>query len=88
MVMALHGLGLRVVLDVVFNHTACTGPSNACSVLDKLVPGYALAMLRYAKRTLTPRVAVTVVLNHIAYAGPSDDCSELDKLVLGPVFVP
>lgn len=36
---ALHNMGLRVVLDVVFNHTASSG-LNDNSVLDKLVPGY------------------------------------------------
>lgn len=39
MVGALHGLGLRVVLDVVFNHTFAAG-QDAASVLDRLVPGY------------------------------------------------
>lgn len=36
---ALHELGLRVVLDVVFNHTFEAGQTSA-SVLDKVVPGY------------------------------------------------
>jgi pullulanase/glycogen debranching enzyme len=39
MVGALHGLGLRVVLDQVFNHTAAAGQSPD-SVLDRIVPGY------------------------------------------------
>lgn len=39
MVKALHDMGLRVVLDVVYNHTSSSGLSNT-SVLDKLVPGY------------------------------------------------
>ncbi len=39
MVMALHKSGLRVIQDVVFNHTAGFGQSDA-SVLDKIVPGY------------------------------------------------
>jgi len=38
-VQALHGLGLRVVLDVVYNHTFASGPTSAQSVLDKIVPG-------------------------------------------------
>lgn len=37
--MALHDLGLRVVLDVVYNHTASSGLFDN-SVLDKTVPGY------------------------------------------------
>ncbi len=39
MVMALNGAGLRVVQDVVFNHTAASGEAEN-SVLDKVVPGY------------------------------------------------
>ncbi|GAA6183172.1 pullulanase-type alpha-1,6-glucosidase [Aliiglaciecola sp. NS0011-25] len=37
--MALHGLGLRVALDVVYNHTNASELSTK-SVLDKVVPGY------------------------------------------------
>lgn len=36
---ALHEMGLRVVLDVVYNHAASSGLYDN-SVLDKLVPGY------------------------------------------------
>ncbi len=36
---ALHGLGLRVVLDVVYNHTSSSGLFDN-SVFDKIVPGY------------------------------------------------
>ena len=39
MVGALHALGLRVVLDQVFNHTA-SGGQDTKSVLDRIVPGY------------------------------------------------
>lgn len=39
MVGALHGMGLRVVTDQVFNHTATSG-QNSKSVLDRIVPGY------------------------------------------------
>jgi hypothetical protein len=38
-VRALHALGLRVVLDVVYNHTFASGPESDQSVLDKIVPG-------------------------------------------------
>ncbi|WP_349774801.1 pullulanase-type alpha-1,6-glucosidase [Deinococcus taeanensis] len=39
MVAALNGMGLRVVQDVVFNHTAASGQAER-SVLDRIVPGY------------------------------------------------
>ncbi len=39
MVEALNGAGLRVVMDVVYNHTSDSG-QNPNSVLDKIVPGY------------------------------------------------
>ena len=39
MVKALNGNGLRVVMDVVYNHTAASGQDDK-SVLDKVVPGY------------------------------------------------
>ncbi len=39
MVMALHAVGLRVGMDVVYNHTSASG-QHAQSVLDRIVPGY------------------------------------------------
>ncbi|KAF5729467.1 hypothetical protein HS088_TW21G01633 [Tripterygium wilfordii] len=42
MVQALNRLGLRVVLDVVYNHLHGSGPFDENSVLDKIVPGYYL----------------------------------------------
>lgn len=39
MVMALHQAGLRVGMDVVYNHTAFAG-QHPRSVLDRIVPGY------------------------------------------------
>lgn len=39
MVQALNEMGLRVVQDVVFNHTNASGQSSR-SVLDRIVPGY------------------------------------------------
>ncbi|GAB3603566.1 pullulanase-type alpha-1,6-glucosidase [Microbacterium aureliae] len=39
MVGALHGMGLQVVLDEVYNHTAQSGQGDK-SVLDQVVPGY------------------------------------------------
>jgi pullulanase len=39
MVQSLNEMGLRLVADVVFNHTAASGQAER-SVLDKIVPGY------------------------------------------------
>jgi pullulanase/glycogen debranching enzyme len=39
MVMGLHAAGLRVGMDVVFNHTTASG-QNEKSILDRIVPGY------------------------------------------------
>ncbi|MEU8220709.1 pullulanase-type alpha-1,6-glucosidase [Micromonospora taraxaci] len=39
MVAGVNGAGLRVVMDVVYNHTAAAGTADA-SVLDQVVPGY------------------------------------------------
>ncbi|MFC5579059.1 alpha-1,6-glucosidase domain-containing protein [Lysobacter niabensis] len=39
MVMALHAVGLRVGMDVVYNHTTVSGQAER-SVLDRIVPGY------------------------------------------------
>ena len=39
MVQALNKMGLRVVMDVVYNHTNASG-QNPKSVLDRIVPGY------------------------------------------------
>ncbi|MES9523098.1 pullulanase-type alpha-1,6-glucosidase [Streptomyces capoamus] len=39
MVQSLNGDGLRVVMDVVYNHTAADGQADT-SVLDRIVPGY------------------------------------------------
>lgn len=40
MTMALHQMGLRVVMDVVYPHTTSSGIEVANSVFDKVVPGY------------------------------------------------
>jgi pullulanase-type alpha-1,6-glucosidase len=39
MVEGLHDAGLKVVMDVVYNHTSAAG-QNPVSVLDRIVPGY------------------------------------------------
>lgn len=40
MIKALHDMGLRVVMDVVYNHTSDRGVASAKAVFDKIVPGY------------------------------------------------
>ncbi len=40
LVQRLNENGLRVVMDMVYNHTAASGQSSPFSVLDKIVPGY------------------------------------------------
>ncbi|XP_052200202.1 pullulanase 1, chloroplastic isoform X2 [Diospyros lotus] len=44
MVQALNHIGLRIVLDVVYNHLHGSGPIDENSVLDKIVPGYYLRL--------------------------------------------
>ncbi len=33
-------LGMNIIMDVVYNHTNATGPTDRTSVLDKIVPWY------------------------------------------------
>ena len=40
MVKGIANLGLRTIVDVVYNHTLSAGPTDRRSVLDKVVPGY------------------------------------------------
>ncbi|WP_443043753.1 pullulanase-type alpha-1,6-glucosidase [Streptomyces sp. GS7] len=40
MVQGLNGIGLRTVMDVVYNHTAASGQDDPHSILDRIVPGY------------------------------------------------
>ncbi|WP_078893667.1 pullulanase-type alpha-1,6-glucosidase [Streptomyces sp. CT34] len=40
MVQGLNGIGLRTVMDVVYNHTAASGQNDPHSILDRIVPGY------------------------------------------------
>ena len=39
MVLGLHNIGLRVIMDVVYNHSTSAG-QNGNSILDQIVPGY------------------------------------------------
>lgn len=54
---ALHEAGLRVVQDVVYNHTYASG-LDRYSVLDKVVPGY------YHRRTETGQVCDSTCAPH------------------------
>ena len=59
MVQALNRSGLRVVMDVVYNHTIASGQSSR-SVLDRLVPGY------YHRLDADGRVATTTCCSNTA----------------------
>ncbi|CAI7924433.1 unnamed protein product, partial [Closterium sp. NIES-54] len=55
-----NGMGLRVVLDVVYNHLYASGPHSPFSVLDKVVPGY------YVRRDAEGRVESSACCNNTA----------------------
>ncbi|HEY8978962.1 MAG TPA: pullulanase-type alpha-1,6-glucosidase, partial [Streptomyces sp.] len=73
MVKALNGDGLRVVMDVVYNHTAAAGQADT-SVLDKVVPGY------YQRLTADGAVA-----NSTCCAGTAPENAMMGKLVVDSV---
>ncbi|KQJ81407.1 pullulanase 1, chloroplastic [Brachypodium distachyon] len=60
MVQALNRLGLRVVMDVVYNHLNSSGPSGISSVLDKIVPGY------YVRRDTNGQIENSAAMNNTA----------------------
>ncbi|XP_073018670.1 pullulanase 1, chloroplastic isoform X2 [Primulina eburnea] len=60
MVQALNRIGLRVVLDVVYNHLYASGPHDKDSVLDKIVPGY------YLRRNLDGLIEHSTCMNNTA----------------------
>ncbi|CAM8910611.1 unnamed protein product [Rhodiola kirilowii] len=60
MVQALNQIGLRVVLDVVYNHVHGNGPFDANSVLDKIVPGY------YLRRNMDGHIENSTCVNNTA----------------------
>ncbi|GJP74183.1 hypothetical protein CLOP_g4809 [Closterium sp. NIES-67] len=60
MVQAVNALGLRVVVDVVYNHLYASGPHSPFSVLDKVVPGY------YVRRDGEGRVESSACCNNTA----------------------
>ncbi|MDO5677593.1 MAG: pullulanase-type alpha-1,6-glucosidase [Propionibacteriaceae bacterium] len=74
MVGALHGLGLQVVLDVVYNHTAESGQSPR-SVLDKVVPGY------YHRRCMAGMVEQSTCCENLATEHAMAEKLMVDSLV-------
>jgi pullulanase len=59
MVQALHATGLRVGMDVVYNHTSASGQGPQ-SVLDRIVPGY------YQRYDATGKVATSTCCDNTA----------------------
>ncbi|MFK4850082.1 pullulanase-type alpha-1,6-glucosidase [Microbacterium sp. ZW T6_19] len=64
MVGSLHEIGLQVVLDQVFNHTAASGEADT-SVLDQVVPGY-YHRLNAAGAVETSTCCQNVATEHLA----------------------
>lgn len=60
MVQSLNRIGLRVVLDVVYNHLHGNGPYDVNSVLDKVVPGY------YLRRSADGSIEHSTCVNNAA----------------------
>ncbi|KAF0891634.1 hypothetical protein E2562_010618 [Oryza meyeriana var. granulata] len=60
MVQALNRIGLRVVMDVVYNHLNSSGPFGVSSVLDKIVPGY------YLRRDINGQIENSAAMNNTA----------------------
>ncbi|GAQ85291.1 pullulanase [Klebsormidium nitens] len=60
MVQGINRLGLRVVLDVVYNHVFSTGPESVQSNFDKIVPGY------YVRRNLDGQIENSTCMNNTA----------------------
>ncbi|MEV0204986.1 pullulanase-type alpha-1,6-glucosidase [Streptomyces sp. NPDC050788] len=73
MVKSLNEDGLRVVMDVVYNHTAAAGQADT-SVLDKVVPGYYQRLL-----------ADGSVANSTCCAGTATENAMMGKLVVDSV---
>ncbi|WP_425321285.1 pullulanase-type alpha-1,6-glucosidase [Couchioplanes caeruleus] len=73
MVAALNGTGLRVVMDVVYNHTSAAG-TDPHSVLDQIVPGYYQRLL-----------ADGTVANSTCCANTAPEHAMMGKLVVDSV---
>ncbi len=75
MVKALSDIGLRTIMDVVYNHTNASGHLASTSVLDKVVPGY------YHRRHQT----TGVVLGDSCCQDTAPEHAMMDKLVVDSV---
>ncbi|MRG59625.1 pullulanase-type alpha-1,6-glucosidase [Agromyces sp. CFH 90414] len=75
MVGALHGLGLEVVLDEVYNHTAEAGQGGK-SVLDRVVPGY------YQRLNLAGGVETSTCCQNVATEHAVAEQLMVDSVVL------
>ncbi|KAF7820192.1 pullulanase 1, chloroplastic [Senna tora] len=75
MVQALNHIGLRVVLDVVYNHLQGNGPFDEYSVLDKIVPGY------YLRRNADGFIENSTCMNNTASEHFMVDRLILDDLI-------
>eukprot|EP00897_Mesotaenium_endlicherianum_P007209 jgi/Mesen1/6516/ME000332S05521 len=76
MVQAINKMGLRVVLDVVYNHTHGSGPSGSGSVLDKIVPGY------YLRRNVDGEIENSTCMNNTASEHYMMDRIIIDDLLM------
>ena len=75
MVKSLASHGLRIICDVVYNHTLSSGPSDANSVLDKIVPGY------YHRRNFDGIIEASTCCNNTASEHYMMDRLIVDDLV-------
>ncbi|MCZ4148750.1 hypothetical protein BZG21_30385, partial [Escherichia coli] len=75
MVGSLHSMGLEVVLDQVFNHTAASGQADR-SVLDKIVPGY------YHRLDATGKVETSTCCQNLATEHAAAQKLMVDALVV------
>jgi len=75
MVKSLASHGLRIICDVVYNHTLSSGPSDVNSVLDKIVPGY------YHRRNFDGIIEASTCCNNTASEHYMMDRLIVDDLV-------
>eukprot|EP00873_Tetraselmis_striata_P011701 jgi/Tetstr1/431965/TSEL_021442.t1 len=75
MVAAINRLGLRVVLDVVYNHLLSSGPHGDKSIYDKIVPGY------YIRRSEDGAIENSTCCNNTASENYMMDRLIVDDLV-------